>query len=880
MLNVKNKKTINRISIKSMKANRLRNLVAIIAIALTTVLFTTIFTIGLSFNEALQQSNFRQAGGYSHGAFKYLTQQQFDELKTDPLIKEYGLRRFVGMPTDAPFNKAHVEVGYSDENQRKWMYLDPIEGTFPTEGTNEAATDTRVLALLGIEPVVGTQFSMTFDVDGTETTETFILSGFWEYDEAIVASHVIIPQSHAEEIFTRLDTKFTDDMTSSWNLDVMFRGSMNIERDIQSVLENHGYQNQNQGKENYIATGVNWGYTGAQLSDSMDPVTAVGIFVLLILIVFTGYLIIYNVFQISVAGDIRFYGLLKTIGTTPKQLKRIIRKQALILSAVGIPLGLLIGYFLGVALAPVLLSQLNGVVADAKSASPVIFIGSALFSLFTVFLSCARPGKAAASVSPIEAVRYAEGAKSKRAIRRNNKGVSLTKMAFVNLGRNRGKTAITVVSLSLAILLLNLTFTFTKGFDMDKYLRDMVVDFTVSEAGYFQVSHGWTGEAVDEDTIEMIQSQGDILGGGRVYGKVTPAQQYVSEEYFRTKYSAFYSEESLDQLADRTGKLPDGRLEDGVQLYGMEDYILGKITTLEGDVEKLKDPSGRYIAAVYSADDYGNAKMDSHYAKLGDVITIRYIDETEYYNPETGEVYKGEIPEGANYEERILQYRDVEYEVAALVIIPHKLSYRYYSLDEFVLGAETFIKDTRSNTAMYYAFDTTEGSNAAMETFLSDFTKNAQSHYDYESKETYKAEFESFRNMFFILGSVLSFIIGLVGILNFLNAVLTSIITRRKEFAMLQSIGMTGRQLKTMLIWESLYYTIGAVVICFALCLATGPLLGAALNNVFWFFTYRFTVTPILICVPFMLLISFVVPYLGYKNLVRQSVVERLREAE
>ncbi len=83
---------------------------------------------------------------------------------------------------------------------------------------------------------------------------------------------------------------------------------------------------------------MNWGYTGAQLSESIDPSLVLAIAAMLALIVFTGYLIIYNVFQISVAGDIRFYGLLKTIGTTPRQLKRIIRHQALALCLVGIPL--------------------------------------------------------------------------------------------------------------------------------------------------------------------------------------------------------------------------------------------------------------------------------------------------------------------------------------------------------------------------------------------------------------------------------------------------------------------------------------------------------------------------------------------------------------
>lgn len=858
----------------------MRNMVAILAIALTSILFTTLFTIGLSLNEGFEQANFRQAGGYSHGTFKYLSKDQFDSLKEDPLIKEYGLRRFVGMPVDNVFQKSHVEVGSSDANQRKWMYLKPIEGNFPKEGTREAATDTRVLSLLGIEPVLGTQFTMTIDVDGTETRETFTLSGWWDYDDAIVASHVIIPESRSEEIFKKLGTTGKDGMTGTWNMDFMLRSSMQIADTMDTILASHGYQSQHPEKPNFISTGVNWGYTGAQLSSKMDAGTLVGAMSLLLLIVFTGYLIIYNVFQISVAGDIRFYGLLKTIGTTPKQLKRIVRQQALVLSAVGVPFGLVIGYFLGVLLTPVILTRLNGVMVDAKSASPVIFLASALFSLITVFLSCARPGKIAANVSPIEAVRYAEGEQGKFKGHKSSRGVSIPKMAFANLGRKRGKTAITLISLSLAIILLNLTVTFTNGFDLDKYLRNVVVDFTVAETEYFQVARGWSNEGVEENIIESLQEQGAITGGGRVYGKVTPAQEFVEADYFRSRQSAYNPPEVVDWLLANSEKLPNGKVADHVQLYGMEDFVLGKATTLEGDIEKLKDPSGRYIAAVYLDDDYGNPKMNSHWAKLGDTVTVRYIDEQEFYNPETGEVYKGEVPEGVSVEQRVLSYRDVEYEVAALVTIPHSLSYRYYGSDEFIMSAQTLQRDTKTNVAMYYAFDTTEESKASMEQFLSELTQGAQSQYDYESKESYKAEFESFRTMFLILGSVLSFIIGLIGLLNFLNAMLTSMISRRKEFAILQSIGMTGKQLKGMLVWESLYYTIGAVLLCFLLYVATAPALGSALNHIFWFFSYQFTILPILLCIPFMLLISFVVPFLGYKHLIKQSVVERLREAE
>ena len=93
-MKVKNSKCIRRLAWKTLQASRTRNLIAAAAIALTAVLFTSLFTIALSINEGIQQSNFRQVGGWSHGGFKYLTEQQFDALKDDPLIDAWGLRRF------------------------------------------------------------------------------------------------------------------------------------------------------------------------------------------------------------------------------------------------------------------------------------------------------------------------------------------------------------------------------------------------------------------------------------------------------------------------------------------------------------------------------------------------------------------------------------------------------------------------------------------------------------------------------------------------------------------------------------------------------------------------------------------------------------------
>ena len=888
-MNVSNRKCVRRLSWKSMGAARTRNLVAMLAIALTTVLFTSLFTIALSINEGFQQSNFRQVGGYSHGGFKYLTEEQFHALREDPLIDQWGLRRFVGMPNEVPFNKSHVEVGYSDANQAHWMYCDPVEGRLPEEGTNEAATDTRVLALLGITPELGAEFTVTFPVDGTPVTETFTLCGWWEYDGAIVANHILIPQSRAEEILSEAGVvpgQASDGITGSWNMDVMLSsGSRHIARDLEQILVNHGYQSESLEREGYIRTGVNWGYTGAQISENLDPITVLAIAAMVLLIAFTGYLIIYNVFQISVAGDIRFYGLLKTIGTTPRQLRRIIRQQALVLSLGGIPLGLAAGWAVGGWLTPVIVARLDGVVA-VTSVSPWIFLTSALFALGTVLISCRRPGRLAGKVSPVEAVRYTEGAAgAAKGQKRAGQGqVSLARMAWANLGRSRKKTALTVASLSLAVVLLTVTVIFTRSFDMDKYTAYFTAsDFIVADAGQFQTGGDSFNDEMDlpQAVMDGIAAQGGVTAGGRIYGKTRPVEEFVTEEYFRASKGLWNTQEQLDSLVHFKDRNAEGLLADSAQIYGMEPFALDHLKVLEGDLSKLYEPGGNYVAAVYSDDDYGQPEMDSHWARLGDTITLRYVEEYEYCNPNTGEVYPpdadlSQLP----YVARAVKYRDVDYEVAALVTVPMPFSYRYYGTDEFILNHQTFIRDTGTDCTMYYAFDTTAEANAAMEAYLADYTENVDPQLDYESKSTYAAEFASMRSMFSLLGGALSFIVALVGVLNFFNAIFTGIMVRRREFAVLQSIGMTGKQLKTMLVYEGLYYALGAVAAALVLTLAFSPILGTVMNSMFWFVTYRFTAAPVLGALPVFLLLGALVPLAVYRAAARRTIVERLRETE
>lgn len=181
---------------------------------------------------------------------------------------------------------------------------------------------------------------------------------------------------------------------------------------------------------------------------------------------------------------------------------------------------------------------------------------------------------------------------------------------------------------------------------------------------------------------------------------------------------------------------------------------------------------------------------------MGDTLTITYVDEAKFFDRRTGELCTEDTPE-EELEYRILKSHDVTYTVCALVKIPYGMSYRMSLLSGFdaILTGDALKKDSGAEVqSMLWIFDTPDSeSEAAAEEFLADYTKAEDSELMYESKALLRADFENFRTMFLLVGSALCIIVGLVGILNFFNAILTGILTRHREFAMLQSVGMTGK---------------------------------------------------------------------------------------
>ena len=125
MFQVNNRKLIWKLTLRSLKVNQTRNKVAVIAIALTTILFSSIFSIGGTILNSFQEESFRQSGGFDHVAIKDVTKEQIEEIKKDPLIDFSGKRLFLGFCEEGGFEKIQSEISYMDKNCAKTYYSVP-----------------------------------------------------------------------------------------------------------------------------------------------------------------------------------------------------------------------------------------------------------------------------------------------------------------------------------------------------------------------------------------------------------------------------------------------------------------------------------------------------------------------------------------------------------------------------------------------------------------------------------------------------------------------------------------------------------------------------------------------------------------------------------
>ncbi len=838
------------ISKRTFHQNRGRNLVAVLAIILTTLMFTTLFVLSQSMNENIVEMTFRQVGYDAQVSFYSIAEEQADKLAAHPDVEEVGNGVVVGLAEDNRVAGRQVELRWADECFAKHSFALPSTGRLPEE-EDEIALDTMVLDRLGIAHELGTPVTIQWMADFVSKevrTSTFTLCGFWEANENSYASMAWVSREFADQAVEDIGGPNPETHIGSHSVQVSLYHDKNIEKSMDRILTDLGMSG--------LEYNVNLAYSSEMTR--MAAQENLPMYLGMVLVFAAGYLIIYNIFQISVTADIQFYGRLKTLGATKKQIKKLIYAQTGRLCLIGIPIGLLLGYLLGAVLVPVLISFQAGSV----SASPVIFIGSALFAGLTVLVSCMRPAKMAGKVSPIDALRYNDTVRIGRGRKRRHNSASLAALAWSNLGRNRKRTVTVICSLTLGLTLMSCFYAKNASFDMDKYLEgltiaDYQIDEITSEA--YMTGYDPQSDTLEGELLSLVESMDGLEQMGHLYSHET---QIALSEQTIANIEGFYTDDiraswaSYDPAGVEALQEAIGRKQAGSVIYGIDGIPLDIYSKEEywvnGSFDEELFDTGEYVLAIGPGVEPGIKEQNMPTVSVGSQVDI----EGRKYTVMAVLNSLQPVTEGA-----------VE-----------DISQNVFFLD-FVMPAKTFQENWPENKLRKLYFNVSDDKNGEAQEKLDDYFSKAGMTLPVTSRESMTRQYEKETRSGAVMGNAVSIVIALVGVLNFVNSMVTAIVSRKKEFAMIQSVGMTKMQLCKLLVFEGLDY-VGLTLIVSYICSALSVGVGVRAMIAGGFTTFRFTLLPLAVCTPLLLVLATLIPYLCFKNLEKDSLVERLRATD
>lgn len=868
-----NSKVITKLSKRYFKKNKVRNLAALLAIILTAFLFTSITSLAFNMASSIQLSLQMQKGSKADGTLGYMTEEQYEQLVNSDFVEQAGHRRIIGYASNTSSHS--IEINYADSVQQELTFCVPTHGAAP-EKANEIATTDLALKALGVEPEIGAEVPLEFELRGKTYHYDMVLSGWWEASNDSVSVATVSEQFIKENPDVVQNTYAVDhEMSGVTFSDVVLKNKANVQQQLNEFVYSIGGNPEDMGADNFILASENQMSQGLTSSESI--VFAV---VFILMFVVCGYLLIYNIFDISVMQDVRQYGLLRTIGTSTRQIKGIVNRQAVWLTLIGLPIGLIAGFFAGWVLLPIVTEIINleySMVGTSVSTSPLIFVIAALFTILTVFISTRKPAKKAAKISPLEAIRYTEqNAYKKRSAKRTN-GVKLSRMAFSNLGRNRRRSAFIIISLLLCIVLFNSIIIVTQSLDEEKWVNRVTrTDFNVYNSAAFNVM-----ESVQHHEDTLSQQAVDLIAG----------QPGVEDERYLYR-----------NTKDDRNVLVDYGFEDlsGIELFHEEEGVVNQ--SYQGyNLYTSSDTERRYFGNVMGASENFWADMRIFEGEKDAETLTQKMATGEYViigcpmDKLTEEPRNTPLTDQLQVGESISFYKDGELVKTSTILAKAILvgtetetptgttAQAHIAADApFVYLPDTVFKEIYdAPTLLTYGFNVEEALQPQMEEFLSSYVSENSS-VAYTSTKLLKEQLDSVRSMILVIGGLIGCIMAFAGLINFTNMIITNIITRRHEFATMQSIGMTGKQLRRLMVYEGIYYAAGADIIGGAVAaIMAVTVLKSALNGPsMWFFTLNITLVPVLVIGVLYLLLAAVIPLIVLHFFNKETVVERLRTSE
>ena len=778
---------------ESLKSEKRRNFMIIIAISLAAFLISMCGTLFFAFQESQNNMATFQA------SYDNLTEDKIEKLRHQPEIEMVASLYNLGeikMPEGYSLYLAYMDDAACYIARNQFTLKD---GTMPSK-ENEIAVDREMVNKYFSNTAIGDKIS--FQINGK--SQDFVISGITESSTESQGNYsCYISKSFVENSSNYNPAKYQSYVCFA---DADSTSKEILKERIASI-----------GKEIGADYSLSFLFFRENMGLSFENILT---FVSLsVLVLFAGITVIQSIFRISINEKIRNFGQLRTLGTTALQIKKMINYESRYLSWLGIPPGIVLGAIVGTVLGSNEFSS-----GFSPINIPFVMIGVSIICTLMVKLSVRKPLKIAATTSPIEAVRYIAYRNAPMQSRKHNKKISPYSLALLNLGRDKKKTASTLLSLIFGGLLLFISASAAVSNTPEQFVREK---FFVN-GGSFRIYLSEESVGKNETNNPLNESLKEELLNTKGIQKIIPLRDSVGMCHYSINGNA--TEGMCDIISVQStegnfsfveqhlidGQMPKNQFEvlltDGYMELGITKGTPIKITNSGEEIECIV--SGFFDKSFVGTEN-GTDAIDPANLIITQELAQQLFTNTENF------AYSWEIITDKTYNDEIES-----------------------AIQQKITSKEKGLSICSYNDAVEYM--------------------------------------ESSMNLLFGSLQMLSLLILLFGIINLINMTLSNHQARKQEISTLRSVGLSLKQLYRSLITEGLLY----VLVSFGIVLLVGiPIaipVSKAVGILFGMpnLSYQFPTMQIGGYLLILILLQLILSVWEIRDLKKRSLTEQMRAME
>lgn len=842
---------LNRLTIKNLRLNKKRTIVTIIGIILSTALMVGIGLLFSSFQDLMIRDTIGYNGKYeaNYGDVDLI---KLNNIKDKDFT--YFYEKPIGFSKIESSNEYKPYMYITSVNKEYFDELKLIEGSFP-KNENEVVISNHVITNGGLNYKVGDIVTFTYgsrNIDGDITlANSELVDGEFLTNEGTHTYKIvgIVERSNFENYSACGYTAFTLDVNNdkgSVNLYVMFNKNKKIIKQSEKLAKELGYNNYINYNSTLLAL-----YGESTYGNVMT--TMVSMMMIMLALVSIGCIIvIYNSFAISVMERKKEFGLLSSIGATKRQLSHTVFFEAVFVGVIGIILGIL-GAYVGIGCVVLIINNLISDMLEYKLhlvTNPLFIIIPVIFMIIVIGLSAFIPSRRASKVSPIEAIRQNDDIKINKKKIKTSKLVNKLfgiegEIALKNIKRNKKKYRVTVVSLFISIVLF-ISFSSYMNYTLNtasSVMGEVPYDYQIS---YF-------GNADDKEALDKIN---EIV-------KSSDVKEYVS-----------YSVSNLSIIGD----------------YTYSDEYLDFYKSAYGDdgIKALNNLKYQYIS-IYILDDNSYNK----YKKLigldkDSVILLNRFNGVSYGNNKRVN-YDIPVINSGNINIKICNFDDNDEDVDTTkycnknidnIFVTNKsfdLIEEFSYMDDFKLIVNKKLYDSISDSSTHYTqFNIISDNTNNIDKLTKELDKYSNVNYT-NIKEAMKQA-----NNLILVVKILMYgfisLVTLIGVTSVFNTISTSMALRKREFAVLRSIGLTNRGFNKILFFESLFFGMKSLIFAIPVSIGITVLIHYALADMMSISTIIIPWKYIIISIVSVFVIVLLTMMYSTSKIKKHNIIEQIRE--